>query len=69
MGKLIRKAFWRGVISYACTTSLLQDLIGKEGYIQRVQEHWVDSSITIPVAVCVLVWCLIMPFGQEGGGK
>jgi hypothetical protein len=50
-----RLSFWQGYLACACVSSLLQDLIGKEAYIQAVSKHWIDSSITLPLAVIGLI--------------
>lgn len=34
---------------------LFQDFMGKEGYIEHVREHWVSSSISVPIFIVGLL--------------
>jgi len=52
-------AFWNGFVVCACLESLRQDMIGKERYIKSVDLNWVDSRITVPIAIVGLTVCLI----------
>jgi hypothetical protein len=53
------KSFWHGAISYWALNSLHQDILGKEGYIQKVQTNWIDSMITIPLAIIVIIFVAV----------
>jgi hypothetical protein len=44
-------AFWAGYIGNSALKSFIQDLYGKQRYIELVQEKWISSKITIPLAV------------------
>lgn len=43
-----------GMLIYMGVSSLYQDFLGKDGYIQKVNESWVSGSITIPLAICLI---------------
>lgn len=52
------KDYWRGFLSYAAILSLFQDLRYETG--ERYAEYilnggWIDRSITIPIALAILV--------------
>jgi hypothetical protein len=57
--------FWRGVITYGAVTSLIQDSMGKEEYLRRVETGWIDASITVPIALLALLYVFI--WGGENG--
>jgi len=50
--------FWRGVIAYGAWTSLIQDFMGKEEYLRRVETGWIDAGITVPIALIALIYVL-----------
>ncbi len=58
-------AFLSGVWGNAAFTGLRQDYYGKEGYIDHVRAHWVDASITVPLALFV---CLASLFAYTWAG-
>lgn len=43
-----------GVGIHGILLSLGQDAMGKEAYIEHVSTHWVDPSITVPLALAIL---------------
>jgi hypothetical protein len=49
------KLFWAGWLAHMGLTSLHQDYYGKAHYIELVQDKWIDPSITIPLALALLV--------------
>ena len=52
------KDFTRGMIVYACVQSLYQDIVYKtaEGFAEHILNGgWTDRSITIPVAIIILI--------------
>jgi len=51
-------SFVRGIIFWVCCSSLLQDNLGKEEVIRKIQSEWIDSSITFPLALFILVWVI-----------
>lgn len=52
--------FYSGCLATVAYLSLSQDYYGKEEYIRRVSMGWVDGSITIPLALILLVVSLIL---------
>jgi len=46
--------FYAGILFYASINSIIQDIMGKEGYINYVNLHWIDSSVTFPLAIVLL---------------
>ncbi len=53
-------AFWSGLFLSTAIRSLLQDSVGLEGYIEHLRNHWVDASITVPLALVLLVVTVAM---------
>lgn len=49
-----------GYLLGAAFTSLYQDFLGREKYIQMVEAHWVDSSFSVPVALLMIVVAVIL---------
>jgi hypothetical protein len=47
--------FLHGMVVYGCIKSLYQDIIGKEAYLQEAERNWMDASITVPLAIILLV--------------
>lgn len=52
--------FWYGFIAHLCASSINQDLMGKEKYIKAVDLFWIDSSITLPFAIIILIIVLAL---------
>lgn len=52
-------SFWRGFVACWAVTSLIQDYIGKEAYLKKIEEGWIDASITVPIAITVLMYVLV----------
>ena len=48
--------FIKGFLVCLALGSLYQDIIGKAAYIAHVQNHWIDGSITVPLALIAIVW-------------
>ena len=48
------------------TNSLYQDLIGKEEYIMRVDAGWVPWYITVPIALTIILWALLIIDENKG---
>lgn len=46
-----------GLLSGCCVTSLIQDFLGKEECLRRMNDNWVDWKITVPIAI--VVWILV----------
>lgn len=40
--QMLWRAFWAGYVFHATSTLFAQDLIGKEAYLKRIQDHWWD---------------------------
>lgn len=51
--------FYHGMVVYGCINSLYQDIIGKQAYIEKVQNNWIDGVVTIPIAIGILVLVVI----------
>ena len=52
-----------GFAFHSALNSLIQDLLGKDRYINVVQNYWVDSTISMPISiVCVGIITSIMIF-------
>ena len=49
-----------GMLLYMCWTSLVQDMMGKEKYLFIVNHAWVDSWITIPLAILGIIGCAVL---------
>ena len=47
-----------GGLCVAAYHSLAQDLNGQEEMIRRMQEDWIDASITVPIAIVLVVVAL-----------
>lgn len=50
-----------GIIIAFSTVSLIQDYFGLDGYVEYLQENWISSWYTIPIAIvliCVAI-CLM----------
>ena len=54
----MKTKFWNGVFTYIAIESLIQDYYGKDAWLARAAEHWADASITVPVALIILVAAL-----------
>lgn len=39
-------------------SSLAADFMGMVKYLQWIQDHWIDASITVPLAIAVWVICI-----------
>lgn len=48
------------IIIVANCHGIFQDLLGLEGYIQHVRDHWIDSRITLPIHIIVILAGLFM---------
>lgn len=50
--------FLLGMISLSCLNSLFSDILGKEAFVNYVQNNWIDSRITIPIAILGLIYVI-----------
>jgi hypothetical protein len=63
MGKSkVLDGFVNGFAVHMAVVAIAQDVIGKEGYIKRAQDHWVDSAYSLPIAITALVVLLCASF-------
>lgn len=46
--------FASGIVAHSAVTSLLQDYAGKDQYLLNIENGWVDSAVTIPIAMLLL---------------
>ena len=54
--RILRTLSWiSGFISFWAIRSLWQDAIGQEAYIQSCRDHWADPTVTVPLAVILLL--------------
>lgn len=60
------RTFWYAAICGYCinsdVTSLQHDILGQKYMLDRVQNHWVDSWITGPIAAVLLALMLLWGF-------
>lgn len=47
--------FLVGCLFWSSIQGLRQDIMGKEGFIDYVQNNWVSSEITIPIEIAGLL--------------
>ena len=52
--------FWSGLIGAWSLDSLMQDAIGQEAYLHRIEDHWVSAAITVPIAITTLTIAIAM---------
>lgn len=48
--------FWSGFVTCQAIYSLYQDYLGKERYLQMVNEEWLSAGITVPLALILLIF-------------
>lgn len=58
MGKKIRRSWWLGFMAAFACNSLVQDVMGQQGYIEHIRDHWASGYYTVPLAVAMLVYSL-----------
>lgn len=51
--------FWCGYLIRLASVSLEQDITGKERWLQRAAEAWVDAKYTIPIAIAIIITVII----------
>lgn len=61
--------FLAGAAFHSAIMSLFQDCIGKEGYIDIVNRHWIDPRISVPIALLIVVLSMMMFFEKKDEGK
>jgi len=59
------KCLWSGAMLYACTWSLWMDYHGKEDAIANLEEHWISSSITVPLAIAGFLFFTFVYFKEK----
>lgn len=47
------------MVVYGCINSLYQDILGKQAYIEKVKNNWIDGAVTIPLAVGLLILVVV----------
>lgn len=57
--------FFGGMIFLSGITSLIRACYGKAKYVSICEKYWVDSSITIPLALLVIVFGLLITFKKD----
>jgi hypothetical protein len=58
MKKRVKWMFF-GMLAYAACSSLAQDIIGKEAYIERVQDYWIPAAISVPLAISAIIFIVV----------
>lgn len=58
MNKFLIVAFTCGMFFEGALISLMQDLHGKEKYIEMIQNHWISGRITVPLALIIIIAAL-----------
>ena len=57
---------YAGYLLQSATTSLWQDALGKQAYIKAVNDCWIDAHVTVPFAVCTIIFAMfIIVSGKE----
>ncbi len=51
---MFTKDFFMGWLFCGCIYSIYQDILGKETYIYYLQNYWMSSYISLPLALIVL---------------
>ena len=59
MKRYIVKGAFVGITLALSMYGLLQDFLGKERYIEHVQNHWIPGCISAPIEIILIIWCLI----------
>ena len=47
--------FSAGGLVASCCLSIIQDLYGKEAYIEHIKNHWVSGLYTLPLAIIIAI--------------
>ena len=66
--KVFVVGFWTGIGSIVAIYGLVQDIVGKEIYIQYISKHWID----LPPAVFfigLVLWCSLIRWEWKNLGK
>ena len=56
----ISKRFVAGFLTCSAITSLQQDILGMEGTVRMVVNHWITGWITVPLAILALIAAVIL---------
>lgn len=68
------RLFWAGFLFHFGLNNLWMDFIGKERYIQEVQEKWISGNITVPIEIACLFYAFYVVrkefhSGHRAGGE
>lgn len=55
----MKDGFWNGIMTYACVSSLIQDMFGLDGWVAHIRASWIDAKFTVPLAIIGLLLVLI----------
>ncbi len=58
------RGFWCGVGLTVSTYSLIEDIIGKEGWSKLVNNGWVSPAFSVPVALVCFLFYFISLYGS-----
>lgn len=51
-------SFWMGAIFVSGINMAYQDWLGKAGYIEQVQSHWLDLHWTVGACLAIFAMCM-----------
>lgn len=54
--RIVRRSFWCGAVYVYCLWNMFQDAIGKEKYMQYVDEKWVNTSWIMWLVFAVITY-------------
>jgi hypothetical protein len=46
-------------MTYACVSSLVQDMFGLDGWVAHVKASWIDAKVTVPLAIVGLLLVVV----------
>ena len=52
-----------------CIMSLWQDFLGKEKYLEYVNNNWVDYRISVPITLCILILSVLYQLKENEKGR
>ena len=58
--KIVKHCFWAGFLLYGCMNQMFMDLMGKEGYLRKIEEHWVDTHWSLWLFLTLAVYFYFM---------
>lgn len=62
-------SFTRGGAFTLALYSLFQDYLGKQGYLEYVENYWMDSKVTVPLALIGLALIFLSQLNSKKRGR